>query len=414
MAAFEHKDVLALVELAEADSLYDQHGEAVFELLRRDFMTRLQQWVRSEDKCASLERNRCSVVLKSIAGIGQLELAAAKLKRLFSKPYTEMGRSIPLTIVTGFAPVDESDKSQERAMRNASTALRAARVKARDYEVYQPGTESSLGASRETIRALELAVERGELELYYQPKVHAGFRNITGAEALIRWHREGEGIVTPDQFIPIAEKHGVIRHMTWWAIKSAIARLARWESRISLAVNVTPTLVLDDEIYWVIRDSLEIYEINPACFTLEVTEGVMVEKQNSMLEQLAKLRKLGIKIAIDDFGTGFSSLAYFRDLPADEIKIDKSFVMHMRESARDFAIVNAVIDLAHNFSLQVVAEGVEDEFCARQLADMRCDYLQGYLIDKPLPLEDFERRYLSQSEVAQRFNAERPSASRLH
>jgi EAL domain-containing protein (putative c-di-GMP-specific phosphodiesterase class I) len=133
--------------------------------------------------------------------------------------------------------------------------------------------------------------------------------------------------------------------------------------------------------------------VAPARLNLEVTESIMVDNQNVMLTQLARLRDIGVKISIDDFGTGFSSLAYFRDLPVDEIKIDKSFVMHMLESEKDHAIVKAVIDLAHNFSLKVVAEGVESMEIAERLADLRCDILQGYVFDKPLPVEEFERQY---------------------
>jgi len=134
--------------------------------------------------------------------------------------------------------------------------------------------------------------------------------------------------------------------------------------------------------------------VRPQRLTLEVLESIMVDNQEPMLRQLARLRKLGVKVSIDDFGTGFSSLSYFRDLPADEIKIDKSFVMPMLKSGKDHAIVKAVIDLAHNFSLRVVAEGVEDQKIAKRLAELNCDVLQGYVFDKPLPVADFEKRYV--------------------
>jgi EAL domain-containing protein (putative c-di-GMP-specific phosphodiesterase class I) len=224
--------------------------------------------------------------------------------------------------------------------------------------------------------------------------MHAGYRSLIGAEALMRWHREGKQVVTPDRFIPIAERHQVIKPMTWWAIKSTVSRLALWPEELSLAVNITPTLLLDDEILTVVKDSLEIHAVKASRLILEVTESIMVDNQDLMLGKLACLRSLGVKIAIDDFGTGFSSLTYFRDLPADEIKIDRGFVTPMLHSKKDHAIVKAVIDLAHNFSLRVVAEGVEDENTASRLADMRCDVLQGYAFDRPLPLADFEKRYL--------------------
>ena len=237
-------------------------------------------------------------------------------------------------------------------------------------------------------------MELGELELYFQPKIHAGFRNLLGAEALMRWHTSEKEVLTPDRFIGVAERNEVIRPMTWWAIKSAISRLSRWPDGLSIAVNVPPTLLLDDEILAVVRDSLEIHGVRAQRLNLEVTESVMVDNQAIMFTQLVRLRKLGVRISIDDFGTGFSSMAYFRDLPADEIKIDKGFVIPMLSSAKDHAIVKAVIDLAHNFSLKVVAEGVEDEDIATRLTNLRCDILQGYHFDRPILIEDFEKRYI--------------------
>ena len=142
-----------------------------------------------------------------------------------------------------------------------------------------------------------------------------------------------------------------------------------------------------------VQDALDIHGVAARRLNLEVTESIMVDNQEVMLGQLGRLREMGVKISIDDFGTGFSSLAYFRDLPVDEIKIDKSFVMRMLESEKDMAIVRAVIDLAHNFSLKVVAEGVENQAIATALAEMRCDILQGYFFDKPLPIDQFNRSY---------------------
>jgi EAL domain-containing protein (putative c-di-GMP-specific phosphodiesterase class I) len=237
-------------------------------------------------------------------------------------------------------------------------------------------------------------VELGELELYFQPKFHAGYRNLVGAEALMRWHTRDRQVVPPDEFMGVAERHDVIKPMTWWAVKAAVSRLSRWPEELSIAVNIAPTLLLDDEILAVVGDALEIHGVSAQRLNLEVTESVMVDNQKTMFAQLTRLRKMGVRISIDDFGTGFSSLAYFRDLPADEIKIDKGFVIPMLSSGKDHAIVKAVIDLAHNFSLKVVAEGVEDEKIAQRLTDLRCDVLQGYLFDRPLMVQDFEKRYL--------------------
>jgi EAL domain-containing protein (putative c-di-GMP-specific phosphodiesterase class I) len=209
----------------------------------------------------------------------------------------------------------------------------------------------------------------------------------------MRWHSKEEGVIHPDRFIDLAERNEIIKPMTWWAIKSAVNRLARWPEQLSIAVNICPSLLLENDILSVVADSLELFGVKAARLNLEVTEKIMIDNQELMLAQLARLQAMGVKISIDDFGTGFSSLAYFRDLPVDEIKIDQSFVRRMLESEKDYAIVKAVIDLAHNFSLKVVAEGVETIEIADRLAKMRCDILQGYVFDRPLPVEQFESEY---------------------
>ncbi|MCV6604583.1 MAG: EAL domain-containing protein, partial [Porticoccaceae bacterium] len=237
------------------------------------------------------------------------------------------------------------------------------------------------------------AARDNAFEFYYQPKVHLPSATVSSAEALLRWHTKSRKVMVPSQFIDTAERNPVIRPITWWAIKSAVATLSRWSPELSLSVNITPTLLLDDEIVSVVQDALDIFAIDPSRLLLEVTENVMVDNQDIVLKQLARLRKIGIKVSIDDFGTGYSSLSYFRDLPADELKIDKHFVIQMLGSQKDLSIVKTVINLAHNFSLKVVAEGVENKACAVRLKEMGCDILQGVYYDPPLPAEEFEQRY---------------------
>ena len=300
------------------------------------------------------------------------------------------------TTTVGSLPKPEYLAETEKlwpAWRLSGEALKQAKKTHRLFDVYSDHCDVNGANENKLVQRLETAVELGELHLYYQPKVHAAYHSLIGAEALMRWHtRDGE-VITPDRFIAVAERNEVIKPMTWWAIKSAVGRLARWPKELAIAVNVTPNLLLEDEIFSVVQDSLEIYGVEPHRLNLEVTESVMVDNQEVMLSQLARLKEIGVKISLDDFGTGFSSLSYFRDLPVDEIKIDKSFVMRMLKSEKDLAIVKAVIDLAHNFSLKVVAEGVEDQHIASRLADLRCDVLQGYFFDKPISAEQFALNY---------------------
>ena len=388
-----NKNILGLVELSDTDELVDLHGTASFRVLRDAFHDRLKDWVRTKDQWRLLNNNRVCVVLKDISSEGELELAAAKLGRIFKAPHYYQGKPMPLQVTAGFAQLNGSDQDMKVAMQQAGLALKQAKKSSQLFDVYSPQCGLDADNERKLVKQLEDALECGALQLYYQPKVHAGYRSLIGAEALMRWHTKDQQVITPDKFIAVAERHEVIRPMTWWAIKSAVARLARWPEELSIAVNISPSLLLDDEIMSVVQDALEIHGVAPVRLNLEVTESIMIDNQNVMLSQLARLREIGVKISIDDFGTGFSSLAYFRDLPVDEIKIDQSFVLRMLESEKDAAIVKAVIDLAHNFSLKVVAEGVENLDIANRLADLRCDILQGYVFDRPLPVEEFERQY---------------------
>lgn len=387
-----NRSVLGLVELSPANGT-GPYINGPDRVLSDVFQDRLKDWVRAKDQWRLVNDNRVCVILKDIGSGGELELAAAKLGRIFDEPHFHMGRALPLAVKAGFAEISGNGRDMSTAMEQASLALMQAKGSQRLFDVYTEENCKESDDERDLISRLEQALEQGELHLYCQPKVHAAYRSLLGAEALIRWHTRDKQVITPDRFIDIAERNDIIRPLTWWTIKTAVARLARWPEALSIAVNISPRLLLEDEILAVVQDALDIYGVAARRLNLEVTESIMVDNQEEMLGQLARLREVGVKISIDDFGTGFSSLAYFRDLPVDEIKIDKSFVMRMLESEKDMAIVRAVIDLAHNFSLKVVAEGVENQAIATALAEMRCDILQGYFFDKPLPIDQFNSSY---------------------
>lgn len=392
MSAVPH-NMVGLIELTDAEELLDRHGKLGFGDLQRVFQQRLQSWIRTRDQWEQIEDNRFCVVLRGITTRGELELAAAKLERLFREPHYQFGKAVELNIRAGFTRATDPENEMELALRQAKKALREARRSKSVYGVYTPEEVIRADAERELLKQLENAVGAGELQLYYQPKINTTYQTLAGAEALMRWHTRDNRVIPPGEFIEVAESNEVIRPMTFWAIKSAVARLARWPEELTIAVNVAPQLLLDDQILAVVSDSLEIHEVTPGRLVLEVTERVMVDNQEVMLQQLARLRNNGVKISLDDFGTGFSSFAYFRDLPVDEIKIDRCFVQNMLECGKDHAIVKALIDLAHNFSMKVVAEGVETGEIAERLKELGCDILQGFFFDRPLEVDTFEASY---------------------
>jgi EAL domain-containing protein (putative c-di-GMP-specific phosphodiesterase class I) len=313
---------------------------------------------------------------------------------LFEEPILALGDTVMVKVHAGFVLPGAGAYDVRAALHMAEVAIGQARKRGAMFQIYCKEAVTDAGAELRLVHELEASVERGEFELFFQPKMHAGFRTIVGAEALLRWHRSAGYIAPPGEFIEVAERHPVIRPLSWFVLKSAIAQCTQWPAPAGVAVNIPPNLLLDDEISIVLDDTLSIFGLDPKRVTLEVTEGVMVRDTQAMFSRLRKLREIGVRVAIDDFGTGYSSLAYFRELPADELKIDKCFVINMATSPRDAAIVRAVIALAHNLGLRVVAEGVESEAVADMLRRDGCDVLQGFWIGRPMPVDVFRADFL--------------------
>jgi diguanylate cyclase (GGDEF)-like protein len=250
--------------------------------------------------------------------------------------------------------------------------------------------QKMIGGEREQqdlLRDLRLALERREFELYYQPKIHAASGEITGAEALLRWRHPQRGVVSPALFVPVAERFGLIAALGNWVIDEACRQARVWRDqglRMRVAINLSAHQFRQPDLAERIGAALELRQINPALLTCEITESVAMEETNGTAQIFDKLAKLGVHISVDDFGTGYSSLAYLRKLPAEELKIDRGFVLDLEHSGDARAVVDAVIKLGHALGLKVVAEGVETEAQNQILRRMGCDELQGYLFARPM------------------------------
>jgi EAL domain-containing protein (putative c-di-GMP-specific phosphodiesterase class I) len=243
------------------------------------------------------------------------------------------------------------------------------------------------------IADLRDAVERRELVVAYQPKVDPNTGVVTGAEALARWHHPMHGPVPPDMFIPLAEHSGLIRPLTLHVLELALRRRAAWARAghdLHVAVNLSPNSLMDAELPEIVARLLAETGNAPGKLTLEITESTILADPVGSVATLERLHALGIKLSIDDFGTGYSSLGRLRELPIDEVKIDKSFVQRVAEDHRDRAVVRSAVQLGHALELTVVAEGVEDIETYEYLAREGCDVVQGYLLSRPLPPEEFE------------------------
>jgi EAL domain-containing protein (putative c-di-GMP-specific phosphodiesterase class I) len=254
-------------------------------------------------------------------------------------------------------------------------------------------------ARQKTIAALRGAIEADEFVLHYQPKVGIRSGKIDGLEALLRWNRPEHGLVSPADFIPLLEESGLIREVGTWVLEQAATDYRDWLQKgigqQRIAVNVSPLQLRHPDFVAQLRQVLGPEGANRASLDIEITEGVLLEKSEEVIQKLNEIRHMGVRVAIDDFGTGYSSLRYLAHLPIDTLKIDRSFVTAMTNNADDMAIVSSIISLAHGLDLNVVAEGVETEEQQKLLRLLRCDQMQGYLFSRPIAkgaLEEMLRR----------------------
>lgn len=384
--------VLGLVEFSNAGS-DDTHSRTTSQILHDAFGHRLNGWVRTNDQWSFLNDNRACVILRDIAGPRELEMAAAQLDSVFSEPHYHLGQALPLAVTAGFTEFSDQNSDLALAMQEAAIALDQAKQSRDLFQVFCAQQANNRQEDRKLLEQIEAALQANQFQLHYQPQVDAGNRSLIGAEAIIHWHNSEHGIITPEKFVELTQGHEIIKPITRWAIKSAVSRLAHWPQQLSIALNICPNLLLEDDTLQMINDALTAFDVKPSRLTLEISESIKVSNQELLLTQLAKLHDMGVTLSIDNFGRGCSSLQHYSELTVDSVKIDPSFIERMLVSEKDYAIVKAIIDLAHSFSLKVAAEGVQSIAIADRLTQMRCDTLQGCVFDNPLPVEEFVLEY---------------------
>jgi EAL domain-containing protein (putative c-di-GMP-specific phosphodiesterase class I) len=279
-------------------------------------------------------------------------------------------------------------------LQRADVAMYEAKAAHSGVNLYDPERDENTPRKLALAAELRRAIDEGMLEVFYQPKMSVGTGEVIGAEALVRWHHPRHGLLLPDEFIPLAESTGLIRPLTDYVLDAALRQAAAWRGRgidINIAVNISARNLLDADLPGKVTAALADAGVQPSALTLEITEdSIMADPQRS-LAVLGRIHAGGVRLAIDDFGTGYSSLSYLKQLPVDEVKIDKSFVISMALDESDATIVRSTIDLGHNLGLRVVAEGVETVEAYDQLLQGGCDEAQGYLFSRPLPAGQFER-----------------------
>jgi diguanylate cyclase (GGDEF)-like protein/PAS domain S-box-containing protein len=385
------------LDLDRFKEINDSMGHDAGDLLLQVVAQRITGCVRQSDTVARMGGDEFVVLLTEIDGADSVAKVAQKILCAVRAPLTLKEQDLSISASIGIALFPDDGISAGDLLRNADAAMYRAKNGGRNaFNFYTPDLNQRALESLQTEYALRLAVERQELVLRYQPQVDVRTGTVTGVEALVRWNRPGVGLVSPEQFIPLAEERGLIGAIDNWVLNEAIRQAKEWDRAglppLTIAVNISASDFHGKGFVASVKRATLDQGFDPRRVELELTEHVAVRNVEATMAILQELHQLGFQLSLDDFGTGYSSLNYLRRFPIDRIKIDQSFVRELNVAGADaLRTVRAIISLAKSYSMKVIAEGVEDRAQLDALRAENCDAIQGFLVSRPLPHEDFAR-----------------------
>lgn len=386
-----------MLDLDHFKEINDTLGHAFGDTVLTVVTERLRGTVREGDLLARLGGDEFIVVLEGAGEEAAIE-RAWDLVQALDRPLRVAGgqAQVSVNVSIGVAVYPEHADLPDVLLRRADIAMYEAKQAHARVAVYKPGHDEIHLRQIRLISDLRLARERGELQVMYQPKIDLATRQVAHVEALLRWHHGELGAVSPEEFIPLAERSGLIHEITHFVLDEGLRQLSDWRGAgitVGLAVNLSALDLVDASLPATVANLLRRYDVPPRELILEITESTVMQDVQAALKTMRALRANGVKLSIDDFGTGHSSLAQLRSLPVDEIKIDRSFVMELDNSPDDTVIVRSAIEIGHNMGLTVIAEGVEQPGSLAILRALKCDMVQGYLFSRPVAPERFEAWY---------------------
>ncbi len=377
---------LLLVNLDGFKPINESLGHRVGDRVLRDVAERLRSLAPAH-MVARLGGDEFLLLLPGNLATDEVAFTASRVLASLAQPCRINGHETDLTASIGIVSYPQHG-AVSTLIAHADAAMRTAKASGgATYCFFEARMVSGVRAQTDLLRDLSRALAHGELQLYYQPKIHAPTGEITGAEALMRWQHPRLGMISPTVFIPIAERYGLIGSLGDWLIDEVCRQIRTWRDnglRMRVAINLSVHQLRQPDLVERIARALREHDVNPHLLTCEITESVAMEDTEGTIKFFAQLAQLGVSISIDDFGTGHSSLAYLRKLPASELKIDRSFVLDLETSEEARKVASAVVNLAKALNLKVVAEGVETEGQNRILREFGCDQLQGFLFAKPM------------------------------
>jgi EAL domain-containing protein (putative c-di-GMP-specific phosphodiesterase class I)/PleD family two-component response regulator len=361
----------------------------------QQFGQRLSVAVRKSDTIGRLGGDEFALILPELKDAAEAGLVARKLLNALKSPFLIAGNEVFCTASMGIAIYPEDAGDAEALLGHADAAMyRAKQLGSDSFQFFTSAMNEHALERLQLDSELRQALARGEFEVYYQPKVSCRSGMIVGAEALLRWNHPSRGIVSPAEFIPVLEEINLIEEVGTWVLNESCRQLRQWaDAGLELpvvAVNLSARQLDRGELVTKVRAALDLYAIRPDRLELELTEGLLMRNVEQVVRTLAELRQLGVKLSVDDFGTGYSSLSYLKQFPLDSVKVDRSFVQDITADPDDASITRAVITMAHQLKLKVVAEGVETEGQLALLVANQCDEIQGYFFSRPVPAAGME------------------------
>jgi len=380
---------LLLMDLDRFKEVNDTFGHHFGDVLLKQVAFRLRNQLHVDDTVARLGGDEFAVVLTSALDSNGVAMTARRILNSLQQPFVVEGQVLEVGASIGIALYPQHGSDARTLMRRADVAMYATKQSNAGFTFHERDEpESRVPDQLSLVVEMRTAIERNEFELYYQPKRHLHSGLVTRVEVLVRWNHPRRGLLMPVSFVPIAERTGLIKPMTDWILDKALQQCREWQDAgapIHVAVNVSAKSLLEETLPSKVQSLLDKWNIDPRFLKIEITESSIMADPAHALAIMSMLQSMGVRLSVDDFGTGYSSLTHLRELPIDEIKIDKAFVLGMLTSDADAAIVRTVIDLAHNLGKQVCAEGVEDAETMRRLEEMGCDLAQGYYISRAVP-----------------------------
>ncbi len=397
-----HDIALLYIDLDNFKTLNDVYGHAIGDLLLQKVSQRLRQSLRRKDllaKAARIGGDEFIIVLEGLSkdakvALKQAIVVADKVVSKLHQPFKLKQHQYECTVSVGIALYSDSKSSVDDLLRNADIAMYEAKKEQDTVRVYNEEMLALINTKESTKRALIKALKSDELVLYYQVQVNAA-QKATGAEALIRWQRPKRGIVAPNEFIPLAEEMGLIIDIGYWVLKEACIQLSRWakiasKKHLSISINVSPLQLLQKDFATEVEKIIRKHKVEPRLLKIEVTEGIFLDNTPEVINAMQALQKLGVGFELDDFGTGFSCLQYLKQLPLQQLKIDRSFVNEIESDKNDQSIVKTIMAMAEGFNINVIAEGVETVSQFELLKSYDCQHFQGYYFGQPMPINEFE------------------------